>query len=111
MAQPAIQYVEQTPEGSWRLCNSRVSLDSIVHAWRDGQSPETIAEEFPTISVEQVYGAIAFYLHNQDEIDRYLSDQDKAWETLQQQSEGQHGALLDRIRSRRTPPEAKGPQP
>ena len=96
MVQTTIEYVQQTAEGSWRICNSRVSLDSIVHAWWDGQSPETIAEEFPTLSVEQVYGAIAFYLHNQEEMDRYLSEQSRKWEELRLNK--QQNSLLNRIR-------------
>jgi len=35
-----------------------------------GQSPETIAQSFPLLTLEQVYGSIAFYLGHRDEIDR-----------------------------------------
>jgi uncharacterized protein (DUF433 family) len=55
------QYVEQH-EGAHRVAGSRVSLDSLVYAFWDGKSPETIAQSFPTLTLEQVYGAIAFYL-------------------------------------------------
>jgi uncharacterized protein (DUF433 family) len=99
MAHSALEYVEQTKEGAWRLCSSRVSLDSVIQAWREGNSPEAIAQEFPTLSAEQVYGAIAFYLHNRAEIDDYLTRQEQQWEQLRQQSQTQHGPLLDRIRA------------
>jgi Protein of unknown function (DUF433) len=46
-----------------------VSLDSIVYAFHDGESPETIQQNFPSLTLEQVYGAIAFYLGRQAEID------------------------------------------
>lgn len=49
-------------EGAYRVAGSRVSLDSIVYCFREGLSPESIAESFPTLTLEQVYGAIAFYL-------------------------------------------------
>ena len=41
------QYVEQRDQGYW-ITDSRVSLDSVVLAFLDGLSPETIvAECFP----------------------------------------------------------------
>jgi len=46
-----------------------VSLDSIVYAFREGESPETIQQNFPSLTLEQVYGAIAFYLGRQAKID------------------------------------------
>jgi hypothetical protein len=49
-----------------------VSLDSIVYAFLSGQSAEAIAQAFPVLSLEQVYGAIAYYLAHRDDIDRYL---------------------------------------
>jgi hypothetical protein len=66
-------------------------------------SPEAIVEEFPTLSPEQVYGAIAFYLHNKSEIDQYLREQLERWRTIQAASEAQHGPLLDRLRKNRVP--------
>ena len=56
------EYVNQHDGGYW-IADSRVSLDSVVYAFLDGLSPETIvAECFPVLSLEQAYGAIAFYL-------------------------------------------------
>lgn len=56
----------------YRVGDTRVSLDSIVHSWLQGDSAETIAENFPALTLEQVYGAVAFYLANQAEVDEYL---------------------------------------
>ena len=66
------QYVEQRNGGYW-VAGSRVSLDSIVYAFTEGQTAESIAQCFPMLSLEQVYGAIAFYLANQQGIDAYLA--------------------------------------
>lgn len=66
------EYVNQHDGGYW-VADSRVSLDSVVYAFLDGLSPETIvAECFPVLSLEQVYGAIAYYLANRAEIDLFL---------------------------------------
>jgi uncharacterized protein (DUF433 family) len=101
MSETATFYAHKTAEGGWRVSDSRVSLDSVVYAYWEGKSPEAIAEEFPTLSAEQVYGAIAFYLRNRQEIDEYLSQQDAKWQQLAKESSSQHGPLLDRLRARR----------
>jgi uncharacterized protein (DUF433 family) len=61
-------YVEER-EGGYYVAGTRVSLDSIVYAFRGGESPETIQQNFPTLTLEKVYGAIAFYLGHQARID------------------------------------------
>src|SRR4051794_4814291 len=98
MIETAVSYVCRTPEGAWRIAGSRVTLDSIVHAYLEGQFPAEIQEEFPSLSLEQVYGAIAFYLHNREEIDRYMAALSVQWEQLRLESEAAHGPLLDRLR-------------
>jgi uncharacterized protein (DUF433 family) len=73
------EYVEQH-NGAYRVAGTRVSLDSIVFAFVSGQSAESIAQSFPVLTLEQVYGAITFYLAHREEIDRYLDAQQKDYE-------------------------------
>jgi uncharacterized protein (DUF433 family) len=77
------QYVDQREEGYW-VAGTRVSLDSIVYAFLDGQTAESIAQSFPVLTLEQVYGAIAFYLANRSEIDIYLTQVSFDFEALRQ---------------------------
>ena len=51
------EYIEQR-NGGYYVKGTRVSLDSLVYSFRDGESPETIRHNFPSLSLEQVYGAI-----------------------------------------------------
>jgi uncharacterized protein (DUF433 family) len=77
-------YVEKRQEGYW-VAGTRVSLDSIVLAFLDGLSPETIVTEcFPVLTLEQAYGAITYYLANRGEIDRYLQQADAEFDALRQ---------------------------
>ena len=77
------EYVQQ--QGSvYRITGSRVSLDSIVYAFWNGESAETIAQSFPVLRLEQVYGAITFYLANRAEVDRYLEQQRADYEAKRQ---------------------------
>jgi uncharacterized protein (DUF433 family) len=79
------QYVDFHDEGYW-IRGTRISLDSIVYAFRDGYSPETISRDcFPDLSLEEVYGAVAYYLGNKTTIDRYLLEQKEKAEQLRQQ--------------------------
>src|SRR5437660_12784628 len=68
-----IEYIEQRESGYY-VAGTRVSLDSLVYAFRSGESPETIQQQFPTLTLEQVYGAIAFYLGHQAEVDANIRD-------------------------------------
>ena len=78
-------YVTQI-DRAYCITDSRVSLDSVVYAWRDGLSPESIKENFPVLTLEEVYGAITFYLANQTEIDAYLTQSEAKFEVARQKS-------------------------
>ena len=99
MSDTATIYAYKTKEGGWRIADSRVSLDSVIAGYWEGRSPEAIAEEFPALTVEQVYGAIAFYLRNRPEIDEYLLKQGARWQDLESRSRLQHGSLTARLRN------------
>ena len=66
-----VSYIEER-DGAFWLAGTRVSLDSVVYAFWNGQTAESIAQSFPVLSLEQVYGAITYYLGRRSEIDRYL---------------------------------------
>ena len=71
---------------AYQIADSRVSLDSIVYAWLEGQSPETIADNFPVLTLEEVYGAIAYYLSNRETIDEYLREKKTEFEEMRRKS-------------------------
>lgn len=78
----SINYIEQRDGGYW-VAGMRVSLDSLVYRFLEGLSPETIqAECFPTLTLEQVYGAITYYLAHRDEVDAYLKGEDSEFEAF-----------------------------
>lgn len=67
-----------------RVTGTRVSLDSVVYAWLSGNSPEGIVESFPSLTLEQAHGALAYYLANREEIDEYLRQGEIEFEKLRQ---------------------------
>jgi uncharacterized protein (DUF433 family) len=62
------EYVERR-KGGYYVAGTRVSLDSVVSSFNSGESPETIRQNFPSLTLEQVDGAIAFYLGHEEEVD------------------------------------------
>jgi uncharacterized protein (DUF433 family) len=73
------QYIKVI-DSVYRLAGTRISLDSIVYAFWRGQTAESIAQSFPTLTLEQVYGALTFYLANRTKVDAYLKQAEAAFE-------------------------------
>jgi len=73
------EYVEKRG-GGYYVAGTRVSLDSMVYAFRNGESPESIRSNFSVLTLEEVYGAIAYYLHNQKKVDKYLQESEIKFE-------------------------------
>ena len=76
-------YIEQH-DGVYVVIGTRVSLDSIVYAFLSGQSAEAIAQAFPIMKLEQVHGAITYYLRHRDDVDRYLESRREEFDTARQ---------------------------
>jgi uncharacterized protein (DUF433 family) len=66
-------------DGGFYIKGTRVPLDSIVYEFRNGASPESIRQAFPILTLEQVYGAITFYLGHQEQVDTTIRDAERAW--------------------------------
>ena len=78
------EHIEQR-EGVYYVRGTRISLDSIVYAFREGCSPETIREDFEGLTLAHGNGAIAFYLDHQADIDGYLLQRKEQWAELERQ--------------------------
>ncbi len=87
-----------TPQGTWRIAGTRVSLDSVIHSFWEGATPEEICQDFPSLSLAQVYEAIAYYLKQRDKVDAYLQAGQDSAEKLQQELNGRHREFLSRLR-------------
>ncbi len=95
------EHVEER-EGVYYVQGTRISLDSMVYALLEGCSAETIREDFEDLTLAQVYGAIAFYLDHQTEIDNYLLRRREQWAELERQGTQANPDLLARLeRARR----------
>ncbi len=94
------QYVERR-NGGYYVKGARVSLDSVVVAFLRGESPESIVESFPSLNLEHVYGAITFYLANQQSIDTHLKEEKARFQRMRENARRKNPLLyakLDRAR-------------
>src|SRR5260370_1406723 len=95
------EHVEER-EGVYYVPGTRISLDSIVYAFREGCSPETICEDFEGLTLAHVYGAIAFYFDRQSDIEAYLLLRRERWAELEIHGTRPSPDLLGRLeRARR----------
>ena len=60
------------PSGAVRVGNTRVLLELVIRAFQDGASPEAIMQRYSTLSLSDVYNAIAYYLRHPQEVEAYL---------------------------------------
>ena len=71
-------YLDLSEPSQIRLRGHRIDLATLVTAFNHGLSPEQIVQDYPTLTLEEVYGAITYYLHHRAAVDRYVraSDED-----------------------------------
>jgi uncharacterized protein (DUF433 family) len=93
----------RSDDGVLRITGSRVTLDSIVHEFKRGATAEQIQEDFPTISLSEVYSVIAYYLQHSCAVDDYLSEQARECGEVRREIEGGMDTkdLRERLRQRR----------
>ena len=92
-------YVRLDQDGVMRVGKGRVMLDSVVAAFAQGHSPETIRQQYPSLSLEEVYGAITYYLAHRGEVEQYLRRQDAVWDQWRARSEQTPSPVLERLRA------------
>ena len=64
-------------DGVVRVGTTRVTLDTLVDAFRDGATAEEIVQQYPSLPLDDVYSVIGYYLRRQAEVDTYLCERQK----------------------------------
>ena len=96
----AMEPVEQR-NGGYYVVGSRVSLDSVVYAYLRGESMLGIVESFPVLSLQQVNGAVEFYLGNRALVDEYLREQERLYEQMYQEARLKDPAFYEKLENAR----------
>jgi uncharacterized protein (DUF433 family) len=78
----ARDYIERRDD-TFYIVGSRVPLEVVIHEYKNGVPAENIAHCFPTLSLEQIHGALAFYHANKAEVEREMGNSVKKWEDFE----------------------------
>jgi hypothetical protein len=92
-------YVRVDEHGVMRAGAARIMLDSVVLPFQRGDSAESIRSQYPALTLEEVYGAIAYYLQNREQVDTYLKKQEELWEYWRAKAEETPSPVVERLRA------------
>jgi uncharacterized protein (DUF433 family) len=93
-------YVEMR-DGDYYISGTRISLASVVYAYLDGHSPEGIQDCYPLLTLEQIHGAIAFYLGHKAEMETHLENKRHRYEQQRQAARDADPAFYEEMADRR----------
>jgi len=85
--------LETDEHGVIRISNTRVTLDTIITAFKDGATAEEIAQQYPTVPLADVYYVIGYYLRRRDEVEEYLEKREQEAKELQKQMEARFNPI------------------
>lgn len=81
-----------------RIKGTRVGIEIILSDYLDGYIPEEIARRYPAVSLEDIYAAITYYLHNQTSMDAYLEAWREHSKRMHKQQEEDLPDVVERLR-------------
>ena len=70
-----------------RIGGTRVTLDTVVHAFVRGATAEEIAQQYPSLSLSDIYATISFYLQNKYAVDKYLEQRASKAKAVREENE------------------------
>jgi uncharacterized protein (DUF433 family) len=98
--------------GAIRVSGTRVTLETLINYYKQGESPDDLYEGFPTVPLADIHVVIAYYLRNQVEVDAYLQGRNDLAERVRQEVEASYTpeqrAAHDRLRTRILEKRAQG---
>jgi uncharacterized protein (DUF433 family) len=100
-----------TEDGTIRIADSRVSLDSVLQHYKLGASAEQIVQKFPALALADVYAAISYYLNHEETVEAYMRQQEATGDEVQKGIESaphyqeKSSELRARILARKSEPE------
>jgi uncharacterized protein (DUF433 family) len=89
--------------GVFRITGMRVTLDSIVREFKDGATPEQIQEDYPSVTLSDIYSVVAYYLQHSRAVEDYLNAQAQEAKEVRREVESRVDTrgLRERRRERR----------
>ena len=63
--------------GVARVGGTRVTLDTVIRAFKRGRTPDEIVSSYDTLSPADVYAVIAYYLRHHGAVEAYLGEREE----------------------------------
>jgi uncharacterized protein (DUF433 family) len=102
VAEPAP--VQQGDDGVLRVGGTRVRLDSIIGAFKNGSAAEEILLKYPCLRLTDIYAVITYYLWHTEAVETYLNGRNTVTEDVRRQNEARfpRAGIRERLLARRT---------
>src|SRR5207249_4933247 len=82
--------------GTIRVGNTRITLDVVMTFLQNGMTPEQlVSEHYPTLTLADVHGLLAYYYRNQVELDAYLERRRDEADQLQKEMEAKQPTFAE----------------
>ncbi|MGH6912966.1 MAG: DUF433 domain-containing protein [Geminicoccales bacterium] len=104
---PVPLHLDET--GTVRVAGSRVTLDIVLGSYLNGEAPEEIAADFPSLSAADIHAVVSYYLRHRPEVDAYLKRRRHEAEALHStiDADPDNWAFRERLKARRAEMEAE----
>jgi uncharacterized protein (DUF433 family) len=102
--------LEADVDGVVRVGGTRVTLDTVVTAFKEGAAAEEILYQYPSLNLADVYAVIAYYLQRHSEVEAYLQQRQAQADEVRRQNEARLDpqGIRERLLARRAGQEAAG---
>ena len=101
--QPQPVPLDADGDGVIRVRGTRITLDTVVEAFRRGATAEEITQQYPTLSLADVYSVLGYFLRHEAEVSDYLADRVAVRENVRRDNERRFDpqGVRDRLVARR----------
>ena len=95
---------EEIFDGVIRVGQTRVTLDTVILAFREGATAGEIVHQYPSLDLADVYAVIADYLRQRPEVENYLRQRRIQAEQVRRENESRFNptGIRERLLERRT---------
>ena len=93
----------QGTDGVIRVQGTRITLDTVFAAFQEGATAEEIVQQYPSLSLADVYQVIGYCLRHSSEVKGYLAERQETDRTTRQLNESTWppDGIRDRLLARR----------
>ena len=96
--------IEADADGVRRVSRTRVTLDTIIAAFKEGATAEEITQQYSTVPLADVYSVISYYLQNRVEVEDYFNHRQEQAELVRKENESRFNPIgvRERLLARKT---------